>query len=414
MRQLIGGVMIALGLAGCRHSAALEAPAGQRPLFLWQVSKGQAVSHLLGTCHLGIPLDYVLPPPHDAALSGARVVVAEVDLADLNPSGMLSVAWQTDGARLSEQLGPEVWSALARRASGLVPAPMLDHMKPWVVYGAVMVGRQEAKDVKVLDVAVLETAASLGTERAYLETVDEQIALMEGIGAGTFLDGLRELVSGGDAAGQQLLRDACVSGDVGALQALVDTPGLGQHKSEIYEARNEAWVPRLVDHLQQGGAFVAVGAGHMVGRTGLLRQLGRRGFEIHRLGGSEAPPPPVLVPAPGPPVEVSAADLDARVAVWSERLGDGFPEGVCATGTAVRGCIEPDQEACVARVRGGLGMCVDQLAVSLPDVNTSLDPGTVDRIAGCSISGLLAEVLIAGKVNEDPACAGLAALLEGP
>ncbi|MEQ1565081.1 MAG: hypothetical protein ABMA64_05545 [Myxococcota bacterium] len=55
---------------------------------MWKVQRGELVSHVLGTCHIPIPLDHALPAPHDAVLRSARVLVGELDLQQmLEPMG---------------------------------------------------------------------------------------------------------------------------------------------------------------------------------------------------------------------------------------------------------------------------------------------------------------------------------------
>lgn len=44
--------------------------------------------------------------------------------------------------------------------------------------------------------------------------------------------------------------------------------------------RNEAWVPRLLEELKKGDAFIAVGIGHLYGNKGLIRLLKERNLRL--------------------------------------------------------------------------------------------------------------------------------------
>ena len=46
------------------------------------------------------------------------------------------------------------------------------------------------------------------------------------------------------------------------------------------EARNRTMVQRMAVHLGEGGAFVAIGALHLPGETGLLSLLAAQGYRI--------------------------------------------------------------------------------------------------------------------------------------
>jgi uncharacterized protein YbaP (TraB family) len=411
VRAFAAGLLVWFGVTAAWRAGASEPAEEPRELLLWRLSRGASESYLLGTCHLGIPLEHVLPPPHDAALSEASVVVTEVDLAAVRPEAMLAQAWLPDGERLSAQVGAESWRALSRLARDVAPAPMLDRLKPWVVYGALVVGRDEGVNVPIVDVAVIERATAAGAKLAYLETPEEQVALMEQLGSRLFVDGLREIAAGVEGEERLLLRDACVAGDLAAVEALVDAPALGEHKSALYEARNAAWMPRLLGHLQGGQAFVAVGAGHLVGRRGLLSLLERRGFRLERLSAPAAPPPDVWAPDRRVSSDLPPDELLARAGLWTDRLSEGFPEGVCVEQSAVRSCIVEDEAECVLRVREGLAMCVDQFAGSLPSPQESLAPDLVSRLAGCAVSGLIAELAVRGAAVEAPQCAAMVELL---
>jgi uncharacterized protein YbaP (TraB family) len=62
-----------------------------------------------------------------------------------------------------------------------------------------------------------------------------------------------------------------------------------EHYPGVYEAlfvrRNAAWMEVLTHELAGSGVdFVAVGAGHLLGPDGLVRQLQARGYTVERVG----------------------------------------------------------------------------------------------------------------------------------
>ena len=53
--------------------------------------------------------------------------------------------------------------------------------------------------------------------------------------------------------------------------------------ADLLDGRNAAWLPRLLPVVAEGNAFVAVGALHLVGESGLIAALEREGYTATRL-----------------------------------------------------------------------------------------------------------------------------------
>jgi uncharacterized protein len=76
-----------------------------------------------------------------------------------------------------------------------------------------------------------------------------------------------------------------------ALRYLDETPADSElHYNLMVAERNRAWMPTLTRYLDEGGAFVNVGAGHLAGPEGLIALLRGRGYKVE----------PTLLPAGKP------------------------------------------------------------------------------------------------------------------
>ncbi len=51
-------------------------------------------------------------------------------------------------------------------------------------------------------------------------------------------------------------------------------------ENRLIAVRNEAWIPKIIGYIQEEPSFIAVGAGHLAGRYGLIRQLREKGYDI--------------------------------------------------------------------------------------------------------------------------------------
>ena len=64
-------------------------------------------------------------------------------------------------------------------------------------------------------------------------------------------------------------------GDVGSARQVYE-----EVMAELLDARNRAWMASLLPEVRRGGAFVAVGALHLPGESGLVELLRNEGFTL--------------------------------------------------------------------------------------------------------------------------------------
>jgi uncharacterized protein len=142
-----------------------------------------------------------------------------------------------------------------------------------------------------MDGELLVRAQGLKKKISFLETGKLQSALF-----GDLFDiaALKRLLDRKDALAplnRQFL-DAYVEGDETrflelsraqlAVQAADDDPGAKKLLERLLLARNRAWIPALEKAHAAGGAFVAVGALHLIGEGSVVELLRARGFTVER------------------------------------------------------------------------------------------------------------------------------------
>src|SRR5262249_3693189 len=173
---------------------------------------------------------------------------------------------------------------------------MVTHFKPW---GAMMLFSvppsehlRAAAGAKPLDEGLRAEAESAGKTVVGLETVEEQIDTLDGMSPA---DQMLMLDSTLREAGQiehvfAKLRDAYLARDLVAVYALLNsemvsdkTGVVDRFAQRLIVDRNHRMVERMDKLLQQGSAFVAVGALHLPGATGILQMLTDKGYKITRV-----------------------------------------------------------------------------------------------------------------------------------
>ncbi len=409
-------VLVWGSVVACARSAppgAAEAGPEERDLLLWTVERDGAVSHMLGTCHLPLPLDAFVPADQQSILTEARVFVTEADVTAITLD-TLEFILAPDGVGIRNQLEDDAWQRLSRTLRGAVPAPMLARMPPWVagtmvVLGKMAPGAEEAAGPQLtVDVEVAGRMAEAGVEPVFLETLEEQAAMLATYDD-VFLEQLQAVgvADAGPDPELQAMASICRTGDTSAFEALLAAPDYAAGYARLLADRNRAWMNRLVPEVTTGGAFVSVGAGHMIGDDGLVALLEAEGFTVQRLS---APLPPAAVgdagsTAPEPPPEADPT----IVAAWTEAL-QATPTAMCGAESPVRACFFTEDAACIERLTSDLALCIDQEAPWLPPF-ADASPEQMQAVAGCASVSVMLGGLMSGAVGEGETCAAIVASL---
>ncbi|NUP12272.1 MAG: TraB/GumN family protein [Polyangiaceae bacterium] len=273
------------GSAGASQSVRPEANANRRVAqpMLWEVSGPSGTSYLFGTIHMGIgPSD--LPDSVREKITETTTFISEVDMTDpqLGP-GMLKEAMLPAGRSLEKDLGPDLWAKATAATGGAMPSDRLAQFDPWFVL--VTITSRFFEKAQQMDPVLHDQAKREGDRLAYLETWQEQVRYLE---ESLDLQVLKDAL--GDLDAQKRIAEGMqrsyLTGDAAELERFVfDAEDMKLHPKSyevLFYKRNERWLPVLERHLKEGKAFVAVGAGHLVGERGLVAELAKKGLTVTR------------------------------------------------------------------------------------------------------------------------------------
>ena len=293
---------------------------------LWRVSGEHGALYLLGSFHFLTPDDYPLSQDVAAVISGAGEVVFELAPEELHSPTlglqMMQAGLRTDGSRLDDELPPQtaealrIWAAAnadALKAAG--GASSLQLFEPWFVSLMVTtteLGRYGLQAQLGMDAQLARQAQAAGTPTAGLESAAQQIGFLDGMGrleqAEMLQDALDQAGAGPDSI--RKLHDTWRAGDAGRLwqdmgvEMSARFPAL---YARINTERNDAWLPKLEQMLQQpGDILIVVGALHLIGPDGVVGKLAAKGYTVERVCSACAPAAttpagtavPAVVPAP--------------------------------------------------------------------------------------------------------------------
>ena len=273
-----------------------QRPYGQGRLFK-VTAAGIPPSYVFGTMHSTDPEVLALPPPIARAFGSSARLVLEMVFTPEIESSMGETMLLRDGRTLDGIVGPKIYGELLKRAASYgLPAQQLNRFQPWAASLIFSVPVAElnrsAAGVLALDRTLQQAADARGVPVYGLESMKEQIDALSDASERDQIDGLRltlDLNPEIDAAFAEM-KEAYLAGNLDRLHAMAmsmfpDKDGrlAEQFEKDFIEKRNKRMADRMVRHLKQGNAFVAVGALHLSGDQGILRLLERRGYSIAKV-----------------------------------------------------------------------------------------------------------------------------------
>ncbi len=285
-----------VALAALLAVLPLAAAAGGHPVSMWLV-EGQANRvYLLGSVHLLRRDDHPLPRAFDAAYEDAEALIMELDMDDLDPAAMQATTNRLgliqDERTLQDFLGDALYEqAVAAAAAMDIPFDMLSKTEPW--YAAITIEQLVLMRIGFnpmfgVEMHMTMKAQQDGKEITGLETVDEQLAFLDGLSIDAQNDLLMQTLAEGDEI-ETLMNDMVRAWRVGDTEFL-ETAMLGEIAQfpELYRAivvdRNHRWVDQIEALLDERDDYlVVVGALHLIGSDGVPALLRQRGIRIGQL-----------------------------------------------------------------------------------------------------------------------------------
>ncbi|WP_167285046.1 TraB/GumN family protein [Marilutibacter alkalisoli] len=278
--------------------AEIEAPASPVPL-LWKVSDEDNSVYLLGSFHLLKADDHPLSEDIEVAFEDAERLAFEVPPEQVddpaNATLFLQAAAYADGRRLSDVVPPEAHAKLvAMLDQAGMPAAAFETFEPWFVNLTLVLGMAQPmgfSGAHGLDQHFMKRAKAAGKPSIGLESIERQVAVLDGTPMDEQVASLVELVDDPAALAEQLtkLHEAWRSGDAATLQQ-VAIDEMKEKTPESYRMinveRNQAWLPQLramLDESDSDDVLVVVGAMHLLGEDGLVEGLRDAGYGVERI-----------------------------------------------------------------------------------------------------------------------------------
>ncbi|MCT7376604.1 TraB/GumN family protein [Chelativorans salis] len=272
---------------------------------LWRVEgKGGAPSFLFGTMHMTDPRVVAMPEAARAAFAAAHTVAIETTDV-LDQKAMMAALAETPelmmfppGEALTDYLTAEEQERLREALDTYgVPLQSVVKLKPWmllslIAQSACEVERQEA-GVLVLDGKLAKDAKAAGKRLVGLERASEQFSAIASLPMEMHIEGLISTIDLGEGVNDvtETMIGLYLNGEIGMVlpaitrllpQGAQFAAGSAAFEEKLITARNRVMAERALPLIEEGRAFIAVGALHLPGETGLVALLREEGYTVSR------------------------------------------------------------------------------------------------------------------------------------
>jgi hypothetical protein len=290
LRLALAGLLPFAGTAG----EAATAPKAAKPA-MWKVADSDTTLYLFGTIHLLPKGQGWRTPAMDSALAGADELVLEVaNIDDMMASAqaMAKLGMSPGLAPIAQRVPEDKRAALrAMIAESGYPEAVFDRLETWAAALPLLgvtfkrLGLDPSLGVESQIGAPFKASGKTVTG---LETVEQQLGYFDTLSESAQRALLLSVVEESAETRAQFaeMLAAWASGDLKGIARTFDdeTQMSPELKAALMSRRNAAWADWLAKRMEKPGtAFVAVGAGHLVGADSVQSMLKKKGLKAKRV-----------------------------------------------------------------------------------------------------------------------------------
>ncbi|MBO9683240.1 MAG: TraB/GumN family protein [Flavisolibacter sp.] len=260
---------------------------------LWRVS-GKNLSkptYIFGTMHMICASDIELSDSLKKAIRNSDNVYLELDMDNMWEmfGAMMNMNMKGD-TTLSDLLSPEDYKKVKdffKEHSTMVPFAFMEKFKPMLVGSLIMEQAAPCDNMVVMEKLVMDEANKNNVDIKGLETFKYQLGIFDKIPYKLQAQQLVKMVDDADSGkGNEvndikILTDAYRNQELAKLDELTkEDPTIGGFADILLYDRNANWVKKLQQLMPGNSLVIAVGAGHLPGKKGVLNLLREAGYKV--------------------------------------------------------------------------------------------------------------------------------------
>ena len=266
------------------------------PLPMWKVSSKTNSAYVLGSVHLGDKSLYPLPGAIENPFKASSVLIVEVDIRNVDPYQMqklMAAAAYPAGDDLFRHISPETRAKLTAYLTPYhLPPEIFSRIRPWalgVSIDTLALIKAGLNPSDGIDMHFLNEAGNKRVEQ--LEDAEWQMKLLEDMPESISDQWLSSAIAQAEGSQEhwKKLTRYWSQGDADKMDELLTGAEMGggadekRYERRLREDRNPHMAERLEKCLHStDSCFMVVGAAHVIGSEGIVKQLQARGYRVEQ------------------------------------------------------------------------------------------------------------------------------------
>lgn len=289
MRNLVLLSMV-LGIAfvSCAAKEKVQKTKVENNSLLWKITGGdlEKPSYLFGTIHLICPDDYFWDEGMQGALDASEKVVFEMDMDD--PTLQMKVAggmMMEDGRSIKDYFNEEDYMEFSDffTAQMGLPIVMLEKMKPMALLSLVSMKTLDCETPVSYEGNIMELATKDNKEILGLESAEDQLAVFNSMNVDSSARQLLRAIKEWQTMKtqySQMIQFYKNQDLIGLNNLILESPDFKDNLDVLLYDRNKKWIPKIEKMIEKHPSFIAVGAGHLLGESGVIQLLRAKGYTV--------------------------------------------------------------------------------------------------------------------------------------
>lgn len=257
----------------------------------WKIEYGGKTSWLFGTMHAPSPVFENMPEPVKTALANSEIFFSEIEPEWGNQREVMRKMLLPATETLQLKIGEQRFKRLKSITDRFIPqlsSEQLNRHKVWAAALYIAWPRKSTDSLPV-DILLYEKAKAGGCRTAGIESPDEQIDLLDAFTEAEQMQMLEEAIEEAESNYQllNLLMGKYVAQDLSGMAeefysktSCYSTELKEKFINSLLTGRNKLFSERLMPEIRENNVFIAVGAGHLIGKEGLVSLLKKEGCKV--------------------------------------------------------------------------------------------------------------------------------------
>jgi uncharacterized protein YbaP (TraB family) len=256
---------------------------------LWKVSGNnlETSSYLYGTIHIACEVN--ISEDVQEAFESTEQLALEINMADPNMMTiMMQNMYMKGGKSLSDFTSDEELKVLESFFEGKVQGmnfSMMKNIKPFFLSSMALTSFLSCATPQGYDTYFLEKAKSAEKSIIGLESIQDQLNMIDKIPYDEQVDDLLQMAKATDEKNSQSLDDMIKFYEAKDLNGLMNYMSAQESNMNLYtedflDNRNKNWISVIEEKAKEQPTFFAFGAAHLAGANGVVNLLRKAGYQV--------------------------------------------------------------------------------------------------------------------------------------